>query len=417
MINIRKLNCGVTMVLDRIEDSRAAAIGFFVKAGSTNENLDNWGISHFIEHMMFKGTESRNAHDIAEEVDMMGAQINAYTSKETTCYFVKTLSSHLISSAEILIDMLTNSLFDEEEINRERNVILEEYKMTLDTPDDLAHELAEKAVNGGNPFGKSIIGDVDSINGINREKMMDYLSNWYTRDNIVVSVAGNFDEEEICQYIEGKLSKLGETLKGEHKYEAEEYVPGIEVVVKDIEQSHMFLGTESVKNTDPDYYTYTLVANILGGSMSSRLFQAVRERKGLAYSVYAANSSSSKNGGFYIYAGVAHENIEKAVDAIKVEMAKVREEGFTEKEMIKAKEQLKASFIFGQENVTTRMFSCGRALILTGNVKTDDEVLEAIESITLEDLNRVGRAVTDPAKYSVGAVVGKEVDFKGLLHS
>lgn len=415
MIDIRKLKCGVTVVMDKIEDSRAAAIGFFVKAGSINENKENWGISHFIEHMMFKGTETRNAKEIAEEIDMMGAQINAYTSKETTCYFVKTLSSHLLDTASVLIDMLTNSLFDEEEINRERNVILEEYKMTLDTPDDLAHEIAEKAVNSGNEFGKSIIGDVESINGINREKMMEYINNWYTRDNIVVSVAGNFDEDEVCNFIEGKLSKLEENLKEEYKFESEPYKPQMEVIVKDIEQSHFFLGTEGVKNTDPDYYVYSLVASILGGSMSSRLFQAVRERKGLAYSVYSVNSSSSRNGAFYIYAGVAHENIEKAVEAIKEELRIVAEEGFTVKEMTKAKEQLKASFIFGQENVTTRMFSCGRALILTGKVKSDDEVLENIEKVTLDDLNRVARKLADYTNYSVGAVIGKEVDFKELL--
>lgn len=416
MIKIRKLNCGVRVVMDKTDYLQSVAVGFWVKAGSVDEDDKYAGISHFIEHMMFKGTENRSAKEIAEDIDKIGGQINAFTSKEATCYYVKTLSSNLLKSTEVLLDMLTASKFDKHEMTRERQVICEEIKMIQDTPDEDAHEMISELVNKGNPLGKSIIGTPTSLNRISRNVMVNYIEEEYTRDNIVIAIAGNFDEDEICNYLEGKLLKFKESKK-EKKFEIKPYEPRYKVKVKDIEQAHFFLGTEGIKVTDDNYYKMSVLANILGGSMSSRLFQSVRERKGLAYAVYSVHAAATMAGAFYIYAGVSHDNLKPAIEAVKEELIKLGEEGVTAEELDKAKEQMKAGFIFGLENVASKMFSIGKSLLLTNKVKSDEEVLAIVDKITLDEINETAKLICDPKKYSGAAITNRRVDLKKILNS
>ena len=416
MLEIRELKCGVRVVMDKVDYIQSAAVGFWFKTGSVNETEEYAGISHFIEHMMFKGTKTRNPKQIAEDIDKIGGQINAFTSKEVTCYYVKSISEHLFESMDVLVDMLTESTFSEEEMNRERKVILEEMKMTEDTPDELAQEMITAVVNKGNPMEGPIIGNKESLERITRDVMVDYYEKQYTRDSVVVCVAGNFDADRVCEYLEGKLTKLNAT-KEQPELKPSEYRPGFDSKAKNIEQSHIFLGTESCDLGSDDYYGTAVLCNILGGNMSSRLFQGVREEKGLAYSVYSATAAASFTGALYIYAGVAHENVEKATKAIMIELDKIKNGDIKEEELNKAKEQLKSNFIFGLENVLSRMMSMGRSYTLLGRVRSDEEVLEELSKVDLAQVNRLAEKLGDVSKYSGVVLSDREIDMKKILEN
>lgn len=416
MIKVRKLKCGIRIVMDKTEFVQSAAVGIWVKAGSFNESSKNSGISHYIEHMMFKGTEKRSAKQIAEDVDKIGGQINAFTSKEATCYYIKSLSANLKTSMEILTDMINNSVFDKEELKRERQVICEEIKMIEDTPDDYAHEMIAALINKGNQFEKTIIGTPSSLNRISRNTILKYIDEEYTKDSLLISIAGNFDEEEVCAYFEGKFDRFKDKKESEQLKDTY-YQPRYKLKVKNIEQSHIFLGIPGIALGDEDYYKFQIVGSILGGSMSSRLFQSVRERKGLAYSVYSANSSNSRNGMFLIYAAVAHENVKAAVDEIKNQLTILKEEGILEEELMKAKEQMKASIIFGLENISSKMFAIGRNLLLTDRIKSEEEILAEIDSITLDETRGAIELISDFANYSCAAVTNRKINLSKIMES
>lgn len=414
MIKTATLKCGVRVIMDRTDYLQSAAVGFWVKTGAVNESDEYAGISHFIEHMMFKGTSSRSAKQIAEDIDRIGGHMNAFTAKEATCYYVKSISEHLFTSMDVIIDMLTDSVFDSEEMDRERNVILEEIKMTEDSPDELAQDMITELVNRGNLLSRSIIGTPETLARIDRDVMVDYYRREYTTDSIVVAITGNFDEERVLEYLEGKLACLGRTKK-EPDRTVKPYVPAFRCRVKDIEQSHIYIGTEGCSMSDEDYYALSVLSNILGGNMSSRLFQGVREKKGLAYTVYSALSAASFYGSMYIYAGVAHENVRTATEAIMAELEKIKNGDISQDEVDKAKEQLKVGFIFGMENLLSKMNSLGRSYLLKGEIRTDEEVLSAIESVTLEKVNRLAEKIGDISNWSGVVVSDRDVDMEAIM--
>lgn len=416
MIEIRKLKSGIRIVMNKTHFVQSASIGFWVKAGSYNERDEHSGISHFIEHMMFKGTKNRSAKDIAEDVDKIGGQINAFTSKEATCYYIKSLSSNLFKSIDILLDMLENSLFDREEIDRERNVILEEIKMIEDTPDEDAQDIIHSLINKGNQFERKIIGTPSSLANIGRDEIVDYIDREYTRDSLVIAISGNFDEGEVVSYLEDRLLKFREEKK-ETKFIESEYRPRFHIKTKEIEQTHLFLGRDSLSLNDSRNTSIQLVSNILGGSMSSRLFQSVRERKGLAYSIYSANAPNSKNGAFMVYAGIAHENIEAAVEEIKKQMKLLRDEKINKEELSKAKEQIKSSIIFSLESISSKMFSLGRSLLLKGAVKTEEELIKEIDDISMDEIDEAISYLTDMEKYSGVAITKEDIDLEKILRA
>ncbi|MDD6919705.1 MAG: pitrilysin family protein [Eubacteriales bacterium] len=413
MIKIRELSSGIKVILDKTDYVSSVAIGFWVKTGSVNEDSKYAGISHFVEHMLFKGTENRSAHDIARDADNLGCNLNAFTSRETTCYHLKTLSENLIPSTEILIDMLVNSRFDKKEMTRERKVIMEEIKMTKDVPDEDVQDTIFKLVHSANSYGKSIIGTNTSLRNITQEVMKNYVRDRYTKDNILIAIAGKFDEDEIIEYLEGKMDSLKDSVETDD-LRVGEYKPSYSSKIKDIEQSHFFLGKPAISLDDDRYYAYAVANSILGGSMSSRLFQSVREQQGLAYSVYSLISSGSFVGGVYIYAGVAHESIEKAVLAICAELRKF-EDSLTQDDVNKAKTQLKSSFIFGRESVAARMYSLGRNMTLLNKVKTEEDVLNAIDKVSLEDVKEVARELANIKDYSAACVSTRKINWKKLL--
>ena len=371
MITIKKLNCETTVIMEKSDRVQSAALGIWVKAGASDEWDDVSGVSHFIEHMMFKGTDNRTAKRIAEDVDKIGGVFNAFTGKEATCYYIKTLSSNICKGAEILLDMLTGSRFDQEEMDRERKVICEEIKMVKDTPDDDVYDTISELVASGNPLGRSILGTPESLAGIDRSKLVDYRDQMYARDSIVVAVAGNFDEEAIEAIFEDRLTSL-RAEKPKKEIQLKPYQQSFSVKVRDIEQTHICLATPGIALDDPRYYTFVLLNSIFGGSMSSRLFQNIREQKGLAYSVCSMNLFSSYWGFFSIYAGVSPEKAEEALDAIHYELDTLRDGGVTEEELAMAREQMKSSYIFGLESVNSRMFSIGKNKLLLDRVYSEE---------------------------------------------
>ena len=414
MITIKKLNCGTTVIMEKTERVQSAALGIWVKAGASDEWDDVSGVSHFIEHMMFKGTETRTAKQIAEDVDKIGGVFNAFTGKEATCYYIKTLSSNICKGAEILLDMLTGSRFDQEEMDRERKVICEEIKMVKDTPDDDVYDTISELVASGNPLGRSILGTPESLAGIDRSKLVDYRDQMYARDSIVVAVAGNFDEEAIEAIFEDRLTSL-RAEKPKKEIQLKPYQQSFNVKVRDIEQTHICLATPGIALDDPRYYTFVLLNSIFGGSMSSRLFQNIREQKGLAYSVCSMNLFSSYWGFFSIYAGVSPEKAEEALDAIHYELDTLREGGVTEEELAMAKEQMKSSYIFGLESVNSRMFSIGKNKLLLDRVYSEEEVLSSFDRVTRDDIREAAEMIGDYSSYCGAAVTGKDFDLERIV--
>ena len=414
MIEIKKLNNHITLVTEQMPSMRSAAIGIWVRTGAVNETPEIAGISHFIEHMTFKGTKTRSAAQLAENMESIGAQMNAFTGKEMTCYYFKSLESNFREGLDILLDMFTESVFDAAEMEREKNVIYEEMKMTRDTPDEDAHDTIGELLFRNSPYGNSIIGTEEILAGIDRDTLTGYLAAQYVQDSIVIAVAGKFDEQMVTEMVEGKLSHLKES-KESPLLTSEALEPAYTVKARDIEQTHLCMATRTVKLDDPDYYAHRVLSCIMGGGMSSRLFQNVREQKGLAYSVYSSCNPFSEDGYYNIYAGVSHDRIAEAIGAIREELLALGEMGVTDEEIAKAKTQIKTSYIFGQESVNGRMVGIGQAYTLLGRVRSQDEVLASIDAVDQEAVGRAIRMIADPGCYSAVAVTNKEFDLGTLV--
>ena len=414
VIKTKTLDNGVRLIMEKMPQVRSIALGIMVRAGAIDEEKNNAGISHFVEHMMFKGTEKRGPYDIAGDIDKIGGQINAFTSKEMTCYYVKSVAENYKKAADVLVDMIENSVFDSEEMNRERKVICEEIKMTKDDPDDLAHESLVTNIFKGGSLANSILGTASSLKKIKHATIKKYVAQQYTRDSIVVSIAGNFDEQDVCGYFADKFSRLAET-KEKNKETKGEYKPFAKLQVKDINQTHLCLGTKGMKTLDDGFYAFQVLNNLLGGSMSSRLFQNIRERKGLAYSVYSSIGNFSSDGYFEIYAGVAHDKVGDAVAGIREELKKLSQTAVSDEELRSSKEQMKASYVFSGENTTTRMMLNGKNYLLLDYVFTPEEVMKGYDAVTKKSLDEVKGIICDFETYSASCVSGKRVNLKNIV--
>lgn len=417
MLELRKLPSGIDIIMDPVDEVESVAIGIWVKTGAINEEEKYAGISHFVEHMMFKGTETRSPKDIAADIDKIGGQINAFTGKEATCYHVKVLTSSYKKAADVLVDMITNSTFKKEEMDKERQVICEEIKMTLDSPEDLVHDISTELIFKKEDLGKSIIGTPTSLKRITSNVIKSYVGKRYTRDNLVISVAGKFDKDDICEYFMDKFTNLEEKTAN-IDYMEEDYQPSFKVVKKDIEQTHLCMGMPSYSMEQEEYYSLLVLNNILGGTMSSRLFQNIREEKGLAYSVFSMTAAFKEKGYFKIYAGVANDKISSTIDGIKEELVKIKNQGITEEELDSSREQLKAAFIFGQENTAARMFTNGRTAILLNKLYSMEDVIELYDKVNMERIQDIKNSICDFYKFSGAAVTGsKSLSIKNLMEA
>jgi len=395
-----RLQNGLRVMLEDIPTVRSVAIGIWIGTGSRHETIRNNGISHFIEHMLFKGTENRSAQEIAEAFDSIGGNVNAFTSKEYTCYYAKVLDEHVELGLDVLSDMFFHSTFDEEELIRERNVVIEEIKMYEDTPDDQVHDLIAKASHGDHSLGYSILGSEEVLKSIHADTIREYMKDRYTVENTVITIAGNFTKD-ILQLVEKYFGQFNN--HGSDKVEISATFQPIEISkVKQTEQAHLTFALPGLSVTDPEIYSLILLNNILGGSMSSRLFQEVREKRGLAYSVFSYHTSYKDTGLFTVYAGTAPNQVNEVVGVIQELLLKVKQNGITDREILKGKEQLKGNLMLSLESTNSRMSRLGKNELLIGKHLTLDEIVQKINQVDQESIQRIiTRVYNQPVAFSM----------------
>ncbi|MDN4607416.1 M16 family metallopeptidase [Sporosarcina highlanderae] len=402
---MKKIICGngVRIVHEKMPYSRSVAIGIWIKAGSLDETKAEWGLSHFIEHMLFKGTTNRSAKAIAEQFDRIGGDINAYTSKEMTCFYTTVLDYHAEKAIAILADMFFHSLFDEADIRKEKSVILDEIASVEDTPDDDVDERLWSIMYPDHPIGRSIGGIKETLNKFNREMIGDYMSRLYVPENIVISIAGNYDEK-LIDFIEHQFGvfKGNEEVTNFTVEEQPVYKSGFTIKHKDIEQAHICIGYPGLVLKDKRLHDLILLDSIVGGTMSSRLFQDIREEQGLAYSVFSYYSSYTMVGSFVIYGGTSPEQLEKMVATMDRITGQIKSDGVTELELSNAKEQLIGSFLLGLESTESRMHRNGKNELVLNEHKTIDEVVSLIDNVRLTDVNQMAyETFTDDRAISI----------------
>ncbi|AZK47743.1 M16 family metallopeptidase [Paenibacillus lentus] len=382
-----QLKNGLRVVMEKIPTFRSVSFGIWVKTGSRNESPDLGGISHFIEHMLFKGTERYDAKEIAEQFDAIGGNVNAFTSKEYTCYYAKVLDEHLPIAVDVLSDMFFRSLFDEEELRKEKNVILEEIAMYEDTPDDMVHDLISEAAYGSHPLALPILGTEEQLQAMEPSHLKAYMREKYTIDNTVISIAGNYDDN-ILDLLEEHFGRFS-TRGTEGGLTAPDFLGDIKFHRKKTEQNHICMSFPGLPIGHKHQYAMVLLNNALGGGMSSRLFQEIREKRGLAYSVFSYHSSHADSGLFTVYAGTAPKQTKDVLELTKEILHDVSLNGLTDSELSKGKEQLKGSLILSLESTSSRMNRLGKNELMLGRHYTLDEIISRIEAVTMEDINAV----------------------------
>lgn len=411
MFDTIKLENRVSIVMEQISSVRSVALGIFIRNGSINETSKSNGISHFIEHMLFKGTNKRTSKDIAEEMDNIGGQLNAFTAKEYTCYYARVLDTHIDTAIDVLTDMIFNSKFDSIDIEKESKVILEEINMYEDSPDDIVFTKLQKEIWENSPLAYNVLGTKENVSSFKRQDFIEYMNNKYVGENIVVAIAGSFDKEKILEVIKQKMSSMP---KGKANLEADKqyiYTPSRTKVYKDIEQLHLAIVFDGISIKDKYNYSMSLLNAIIGGGMSSILFQKVREEHGIAYSIYSYNNSYVNNGLFNIYVALNKSQLDKTVNIIYKEIANLKNNKITNQQIEKTKEQLKSNYIMGLESTSNRMSSIGRSKVLVNKIKTPDEIIQEVDLIKKEDIDYLIDKVFNMDKMSI-SLVGKVDDIK-----
>lgn len=388
---IKKYTCknGVRIVMENIPTVRSVAIGIWIHAGSRNENEKNNGISHFLEHMFFKGTETRSAREIAESFDSIGGQVNAFTSKEYTCYYAKVLDEHAKYALDVLADMFFNSTFDEEELKKEKNVVCEEIKMYEDAPDDIVHDMLTKATYETHPLGYPILGTEETLNTFTGDTLRQYIKDHYTPENVVVSIAGNIDEA-FLQTVEQYFGSYEGTTNREQVHSPIFHFNKV-ARKKETEQAHLCLGYKGLQMGHEDIYNLIVLNNVLGGSMSSRLFQEVREQRGLAYSVFSYHSSYEDTGMLTLYGGTGSQQLDTLYETMQETLETLKNIGITEKELINSKEQLKGNLMLSLESTNSRMSRNGKNELLLRKHRSLDEIIESVNTVTKENVDELIR--------------------------
>ncbi|MFA9558033.1 M16 family metallopeptidase [Evansella sp. AB-rgal1] len=373
---------GLRIVFEPNKTVRSVAIGIWIGTGSRFESKQENGVSHFLEHMFFKGTKSRTAQQIAESFDSIGGHVNAFTSKEYTCYYSKVLDNHAKHAVDVLADMYFHSTFDKNELDKEKGVVLEEIKMYEDTPDDIVHDLLSKASFGDHPLGYPILGTEETLSQFSSQSLINYMEQYYNADNVVISICGNVSEGFV-EYVQEVFSKMKKG-SGSKTLVKPSFNSDRIARKKDTEQAHLCLGFEGFPLSDEQIYSLILLNNTLGGSMSSRLFQEVREKRGLAYSVFSYHSSFHDTGMLTVYTGTAQKHLDQLFEILMDTIGKMRDSGMTEKELTNGKEQLKGSLMLGLESTNSRMSRNGKNELLLGRHRSLDEIIDAIDKVTLD---------------------------------
>ena len=398
------LSNGLRLIGERLDHVRSVSVGLWLGAGSQYEIPPEAGVSHFLEHMAFKGTQKRTARQIAEEMDAVGGQLNAFTSKECTCFYAKVTDDELPLAVDILSDLALRPVFDAGELEKERGVVLEEIAMVEDTPEDLVHDLLSEAQYTGS-LSRPILGTADLIRGYGRDALQGYWARHYTPENMVVAIAGNYDWDAFVSLVQRYFTPFAAARGDARAAQAQAFTPGRLAREKDTEQTHICLGFPGVPSDSDDLYALSVLGNALGGGMSSRLFQRIREELGLAYSVYTYSSSYQGLGSFCVYAGTTPDNAPTVLSELQSQLDLLLRDGLTDKEFKSAKAQLRGGFLLGLESSGGRMQALGRGHLLMGHVRTPEETLSRIEAVTPDAVMELARRLL--GQKGSAAIVGR----------
>lgn len=383
---------GITLVVDKMPYVRSVSIGIWVKVGAKHEDSSRNGISHFIEHMLFKGTRSKNAHQIAETIDGIGGQLGGFTSREHTCYYAKVSNEHVTTAISLLSDIFLNSLFDQGEVEREKMVVLEEIKMVEDDSQELIHDLFTQTIWGSSSLGQPVLGKASVINSLDSNGLIDFWRTHYTPDRVVISVAGNIDYDLILKETGHLFDSSNGTPWGQ-KIDIPEVKQNLSFKKRDLEQIHLCLGVPGLPYTDKDRYALLILNTILGGGMSSRLFQEIREKRGLAYAVYSYPASYKDAGLFVVYVGTSPKNLQESTDIIFSQFLDLKNNGITDVELQKTKEQLKGDLILHSEDTYDRMARLAKHELYFKRFFTLDETLHLIDEVDLSQVKDLARSL------------------------
>jgi predicted Zn-dependent peptidase len=410
----RHLDNGIPVVMEQLKNFRSVILGIWVKVGARNEIPAQNGVSHFLEHMFFKGTKKRTATDIAIAIDSMGGDLNAFTSRENTAFYVKVLDEYIEKGVELLSDIFLHSSFDKDELEKEKGVIIEEVKMVEDTPDDYIHDLFSRTIWGETGIGQPVLGRRDSIKAFTRDDLMGHVRKYYGTAETVVACAGNFDPDTVVGLLNHHLGSLRRGSEPE-MFSPPCFNSGVDVHPKDLSETHICLGVEGLPHASKDRYAITLLNSILGSSVSSRLFQEIREKKGYAYSIFSFISSYVDTGFWAVYAGTGRKKAVTVTEMIIREMRALHET-ITAEELGRAKDQLRGNIILGLESTSNRMQSIARQEIYYHRYFSLKEVMKDIDSVTLPQAKDLSHRLINQGKMSM-VLLGraKEEDFKGLL--
>lgn len=397
------LDNGVRVLVERVTHVQSAAIGLWCRTGSRHENADEAGITHLIEHMLFKGTARRTSKEIAEAIEGRGGMLNAFTDKESTCYYCRVLADEVPTAIDVLSDMMRNSLLEPDELKREIGVVLEEIKRGEDEPDNHVHDLHIQNRWGDHPLGKPIIGTPTSVGGFRRENLVSYMDRRYRGSNVLLSVAGNVNPEEV-QSLAKEL--LGDIPAGgdDAKLERPKGTSCYEYVAKDVEQVHFCIGSDGVSVYDDDLYSAAVLDSALGGSMSSRLFQEIREKRGLAYSVGSYCLNYSAGGAYTVFGGTGREMWEQVQELVHQELAKVRDSGLEADELERTKRNICGSLVLGLEGMSGRMMRNSRNEMLYGRFIPIEETMAKVEGVENDSIIELARRILDPGGISTTVI-------------
>jgi len=399
-MQVTRLSNGVRVLSEHLPDLPSVTVGIWVENGSRYEHPDQAGISHFLEHLFFKGTERRTAAQIAEEIDAVGGGLNAFTGKEYTCYYAKVLRDHVPLALDVLGDIFTQSRFASEEIERERTVIIQEISEIEDRPDDYVHELFNLAFWPGHPLSRPIAGSAATVSRFTRDDFLRFLETRYRADRILIAAAGALPHEDLLEVAGRNFEALTGTTRLMDGGPPEPRA-GVSVHEKSLEQVHLCLGTPGIAQTDPDRYVAQLLNLALGGGMSSRLFQEIRERRGRAYTVYSFQSSYCDAGYTGVYVGTSAEWVREVVEVIRAELDRVAREGLVPAELLRVKNQRKGNILLGLETSDSRMSRIATNGIYFGRDVSLEEVAAAIDRVTNDDIVRVAKRLFRPESFAL----------------
>jgi len=390
MIEKTTLENGIRVVTENVPSVHSVTIGIWVESGSRDEHPARGGISHFVEHLLFKGTNRRSALEIAREIDSVGGVLNAFTSREYCCFYAKVLARHLPLAIDLLADSLQSSVFDLDEIEKERRVILQEISMVEDTPDDVVHDLFSQTFWGNHPLGRPVLGSPESVQSLRRDDLLDHLKGCHLGGNILVCAAGNLEHSRVVDLIAAAFSQITPGDKNQI-HSPPDYRPSLRLAYRNLEQVHICLGTRALPQNHPNRFCAYVLNTILGGSMSSRLFQTIREEQGLAYSIYSYLNSHSDAGALVLYTATSAENAPEVVRMMLKELKRFKTEPVSRRELQAAKDQLKGHLLLSLESTDNRMTRLSKNEIYLGRQPSLKQVLGGFDKVTVESLQRLAQ--------------------------